>query len=312
MRRAALAVAFVVMLASPLARAEDTADKAAATQLFDEAIALMDKGKLGDACPKLAKSQQLAPNGGTLLALADCYEKNGQYASAWVALKEAADRAAAAKRTDVERNALDAAKRLEPKMSKLTVDVPPKAAIDGLVLKRDGKPMSQAEIGVALPLDPGAHTIEASAPGRKPWSTQVSFTATASSKSVSVPVLDFDPHDAPSPPPTEPESTGTTQRVLGLAIAGVGVVGLGLGTFMGLRASSKNDDAASHCRDTTHCDEQGLDLDKQAHDAATISTIAFIAGGTALVGGVVLYLTAPRSRVAVGVRGTNVTVAAEF
>src|SRR5260221_7367617 len=205
------------MLTPAAAYAQGTGEKAAATQLFDEAVALMEKGKFGDACPKLAKSQQIAANGGTLLALADCYEKNGQFASAWVALKEAADRAAAAKRPDAEKSALDAAKRLEPKISKLTVDVPPRAAVEGLVLKRDGKPMIQAEYGIAVPLDPGPHTIEASAPGRKPWSSQLSFDATASAKSVTVPVLDFDPNAAHAdetspPPPVEPR--GPTQRVI--------------------------------------------------------------------------------------------------
>lgn len=314
MRRTAVVLALAMMVAPIAARAQGTGEKAAATQLFDEAVALMEKGKFSDACPKLAKSQQLAPNGGTLLALADCYEKNGQYASAWVALKEAADRAAAAKRSDAEKSALDAAKRLEPKISKLTVEVPPRAAIDGLALKRDGKPMNQAEIGVAVPLDPGPHTIEASAPGRMPWSSKLTFGATASTKTVTVPVLDFDPAAAPPSDATsrETESTGTTQRVLGVVLAGVGIVGIGMGTFFGLHASSKNDDAAAHCRDTTHCDQQGLDLDKQARDSATISTISFIAGGALAVGGAVLYFTAPRGQVAVGVRGTSVTVATEF
>jgi hypothetical protein len=314
MRRAALALTLSLVLFGSRAQAGDTGSAGAATQLFDEGIALMDKGKFAEACPKLAKSQQLAPNGGTLLALADCYEKNGQVASAWVALKEAADRAGAAKRADVERTALEGAKRLEPKISKLTVEVPSKAAIDGLVLKRDGKPMNQAEYGLAVPLDPGTHTIEASAPGHKPWTSSVTFNTQAATKTLTVPLLDVDPNarTETTAPPAEEASTGRTQRVIGVALAGVGVVGLGLGGFFGLRASSKNDDAASHCRDTTHCDQQGLDLDKQAHDAATISTIAFIAGGTALVGGAVLFFTAPKSQVAVGVRGTSVTVAAEF
>jgi hypothetical protein len=264
----------------------------------------MEKGKYAEACPKLARSQELAPTGGTLFALADCYEKNGQIASAWVAYKEAADRAAAAKRSDAESKAAEGAKRLEPRISKVVVQVPPASAADGLVVKRDGKPISQAEYGIAVPLDPGTHTIDASAPGRKPWSTRVTVGREASQKTLVVPALEADPLAAKDEAPPASSSSGGTLRVVGLAIAGVGLVGVGVGAVFGLQAKSKNDDAASHCRDATHCDQTGLDLDQKARDAATISTIGFVAGGALLVGGTILFFAAPKSTVTVGVNGT--------
>jgi hypothetical protein len=93
------------MAATSVARAQGTTE-AAATALFDDGRKLMAEHKYADACPKLAESQRLAPSGGTLLNLADCYEHTGQTASAWVSWKDVAARASAAGKADVEKRAL--------------------------------------------------------------------------------------------------------------------------------------------------------------------------------------------------------------
>jgi hypothetical protein len=311
---AGLALSSTLALVPGLARAQDTAAAGAATALFDEGVALLAKGKLAEACPKLARSQELAPNGGTLMALGECYEKNGQIASAWVAYKDAADRANAAKKADAERAAMESARRLEAKISKLTVEVSPRSEVDGLVVKRDGRPVNKAEWNIAVPLDPGLHTFEATAPGRKAWTARVNIGQTASQKSIAVPLLDLaageQAGDAVTPvqdKPAEPQSSGGAQRAVGLVMGGVGLVGVGVGAFFGLQASSKNDDAAALCRTETQCTPEGLALDKEARDAATVSTISMIAGGVLLVGGLVVFATAPSKKeptAAVAVRPT--------
>src|SRR6185295_17368753 len=106
---APLACACAIGLASSLP-AHAGEPEAAATALFDEGLKLMDQGNYSEACPKLAKSQELAPSGGTLLNLARCYEKNGQHASAWLRYKDAASRASSAKKRDMEKLASEAAK----------------------------------------------------------------------------------------------------------------------------------------------------------------------------------------------------------
>jgi hypothetical protein len=72
-------------------------------------------------------------------------------------------------------------------------------------------------------------------------------------------------------------------------------VGVALGSVFGLQAKSKNDEALQpqNCRTSSLCTPQGLSLTDDAKSAATISTIAFAAGGAALAAGVVLWLTAP-------------------
>jgi hypothetical protein len=307
----AVTLACAMVTAAPPSAAQDAATTGAAAALFDEGAALMESGKYAEACPKLARSQELSPNGGTLLALADCYEKTGKVASAWVAYKEAAIRANAAKRADAEALALAAAKRLEPRVSKLTVTVPGESDVEGLALSRDGRPLGRPEWGVALPIDPGEHVIRATAPGRKPWTKGLRFGKTGETHAVRVPALEREPAAVASTGPVTGEEgapRGGAQRVVGLSIGGVGLVGLGLGAFFGMTAASKNDEAAQHCRDGTACSAEGIRLDGEARDAATISTIAFIAGGAAVVSGAILFFTAPRGRepsAALGFRGTR-------
>lgn len=288
-----LSVTLASCLVASGARAQDASTTGAATTLFDEAAKLMEEGRYDEACPKLARSQELAPNGGTLFALAECYEKTGKVASAWVAYNEAAIRARAAKKPGAARAAEQGASRLAPRVSRLTLEVPETSRVDGLVLTLDARTLSRAEWGVGLPLDPGEHAIAATAPGRQGWSARVRFGPDGEQRALTVPVLEPEappvtPEPAPAPapvlaapPPAAPAEgapRGGTQRALGLALGGLGLAGVAVGAVFGLQASSKNDEAASHCRGTL-CDPEGIRLDREGRDAATVSTIAFVAGG---------------------------------
>src|SRR5262245_23511913 len=95
-RSAIAAVLSGALLAPGLARADVSADKAAAEALFNHAKQLVKEGKLSEACPKFEESLRLDPGIGTLLYLADCQEKAGKTASAWARFLEAAAAAKAA------------------------------------------------------------------------------------------------------------------------------------------------------------------------------------------------------------------------
>jgi len=290
------------------ARADDSV--AAATVLFDEGVKLLDAGQLEEACPKLARSHALAPSGGTLLALGECYEKSGKIGSAWLAFREAAMRAAAAGKRDAEAGAIERARKLEPRLPRLTIVAPNAPESPGLEIRRDGVLLKEPELGVAVPVDPGSHDIVASAPKRKTWTVTVTSTE-ARASTIAVPALrptegasgaegqpTANGADAPSP--------GSTQRAVGLVVAGVGVAGLVAGGIFGLMASSTNDDALSHCTttDPIRCDAEGLSLTDDAKSQALVSTILFVAGGLALGAGGVLFFTAPSAASAGPARGS--------
>jgi hypothetical protein len=99
-----------------------------------------------------------------------------------------------------------------------------------------------------------------------------------------------------SGPPDRPESVPSTQRWLGIGTMATGAVGIGVGAIFGIIALSKlgqsND---GPCAVDDRCNGAGLDLRRQSGQAATASTIGFVAGAAVLGGGVAIYLTAPRA-----------------
>jgi hypothetical protein len=76
-------------------------------------------------------------------------------------------------------------------------------------------------------------------------------------------------------------------------VTGIGAVGLGLGAGFGLSSMSKRDESRTHCV-VDACDAIGVGLRDDAISRGNIATIASIAGGATLVGGLILVLTAPK------------------
>jgi hypothetical protein len=306
--RCGLAVACLVALvvAAPRgARAASTSDKAAAQVLFEEARALAKNGNWEDACPKFAQSQKLDPAGGTMLNLANCYEKVGKTASAWVLFMEAE---ADARRSQRPRRAAEAKRRaglLKPKLSKLKIDVT--EPLEGMVVKRGDEEVSEAQWGSTVPVDPGEYEIVVTAPGKKPWSEKTVVEGDAHEAAVTVPALEDAPveepkavapppkDDGPKPPPPDEPSDGTAQWVSGWVVGAVGLAGVGVGVALRVVALSKDDESLQYCapEDPTQCDPEGVDLRDQAIGLQTGSLVAFIAGGALVATGVILLLTTP-------------------
>jgi hypothetical protein len=76
-------------------------------------------------------------------------------------------------------------------------------------------------------------------------------------------------------------------------VGGAGIVGLGLGSYFGLQAFSKWSAATSDCGSACAPGSKGQNEHDQAQTDATVSTVAFVAGGVAVAAGVLLFFTAP-------------------
>ena len=206
----------VTSVGAPAAAQRSVDEKAAAEALFDHAKRLMAQGRYAEACPKFAESQKLDEGIGTLLYMADCYEKNGQSARAWAAFREAAAKAKAAGQVEREKIARDRAGALEPSLSKLTITVEPANVLDGITVVRDGIPVGKALWGTAIPVDPGRHQIEAAAPGKKRLSLFVDVAAGGASAQLNVPRLGDAPPERrdETPTPAAGDSGRSTRRTL--------------------------------------------------------------------------------------------------
>lgn len=157
----------VLALLAPRPARADASNAALAESLFQEGKRLSAAGQFVEACPKFAASYKLDAATGTLLNLAACEESLGQTATAWAHFTDAAS---LAKREGNQGRADYAAQHiasLETKLIRLIVNVAREANVDGLVVKVDDQPLSSAAFGVPAPIDPGPHTIDASAPGKK-------------------------------------------------------------------------------------------------------------------------------------------------
>lgn len=205
-RSVALAGLGFQLLRPTWASAQTETRAAVADALYRQARDLMAAGKYDEACPKFAQSQQLDPATGTLLNLAACHEKQGKLTTAWLEYSDAVVAARRDAREDRVQYASERAHELEPKLSRLTLLLAPEADAPGLTIELDGASVGRAVIGAPTPVDPGTHTVRASAPGKKPQLFSVEIGAIADQQSLTIPKLEDGPPEEAAPPaaPTTP------------------------------------------------------------------------------------------------------------
>jgi hypothetical protein len=206
--------------------------------------------------------------------------------------------------------------RLEPGLSKVIVTVTPQPDSDALIVTLDGTAIPPGLRGIPTPLDIGNHRLDASGPGKKPWAAAFTVSNVATTPLL-VPVLDTAPVQPrseaakspnPAPAPGAEPRDGKSQRAVALIVGGVGVIGVGVGSAFGLMAKASDDKAEPLCSPSDHCTDEAKSYINSAHSKATVATVAFSIGGAGLLGGAILWLTAPRAHE----RGASVAVVPTF
>jgi len=291
-------VAALIVLEAGAARAQNTSsDSAIAQSLFDEGRKLMNEKRWPEACPRLERSYKLDAATGTLLNLAVCHEKIGKTASAWDEFRDVIAMARRENREDRVRFAQKHVDALKDRICTLTVRHAGHEA--GLELKLDGIKLGPESLGLALPIDPGTHTIEAAAPDYKSFSTTVEMRRDGQTETLDIPALAELPKQQPLPPPPvvrvvappPPASHGVSPWIA-LPITG-GVLGFGAMALGGIEALSEWHNRTAACGiggDPNACTQAGLDADANARRWALVADIGLGVGVAGAIGTLVVAL----------------------
>jgi hypothetical protein len=203
-------------------------------------------------------------------------------------------------------------------VSKLTIAAPKSAT--GLEVRRNGELLGSVLWGNAAPVDPGSYTIEASAPGKRRWSSVATVGPNGAHVTVTIPPLEpftalaapvvppFPPATgAVAPPPTTATVTekptddekprGTGQRTAGIVVTAAGIVGVGVGFGFGVLSIAKHSEYTSHCTGDL-CDAEGVGAHNDAVTAGNVATGTLIGSVLLVGGGLALWLSAPKSHAA--------------
>lgn len=330
-----------------LSNVASAGDKVAADAFFTQGMNALKANDFAGACTAFKASEEADPSSGTEINLGVCNEKLGKLASAWHWYSEAARTAPTQNRPDRAEQAKREAERLYPKTHKLVMVFADHA--DDLTIKRDGDE-SKVPAGLnqlEVPIDPGAHTIEVSAKGKKPLKKEITANMAIPSDRLEFPKLEDAPEEKPPPnvppggpgqdyKPPEPASSGGTQRTVGLVVGGVGILAVlaagGIAIF-NLAVTNqdykkvKDDYTNNNCDDPTKHNvppcgnspsgQKGLVDSLQSKDDArhanqTAWIVTGVAGIVAVGAGVVLLVTAGGGSKSTTTGQSTVTVTPTF
>jgi hypothetical protein len=295
-----LVLAAALLCAPPARAQDDAAEKALAESLFQQGRDAMKAGRVPEACRLFEQSQRLEPKVGTLLNLALCHEDEGKTASAWAEFTEVATLAKRREETERAELAQSHAAELEKKLSRVVLSSRSSGPKEILL---DGRTLDPGVLGIALPLDPGAHVIVVSAPEKQRWTLQFDVPVGPATIEVVIPPLEDAPAAAPPPAPPPPvaapappasvhDDLREDSGVPVLAWVGFGAGGIGLltGVIAGAASLSMTSSIQDGCVENL-CPPEEADRLSTANTVANVANVGFaVAGLGAIVGVIALVL----------------------
>jgi hypothetical protein len=321
----ALLGAGLLGLSSP-AFAQSDEQRAGARSLATEGAQAFNEGRFKDAVDLFTKAESLVHAPPHLLFLARSHAKLGQFVKAREAYlkiqkEQLAPNAPQAFR-DAQSTAEEERKQVEPHIGRLTIKVEGADGAKDLSVAVDGQPVSSVLIGIPQPMDPGDHSVTATATGFKGAPASVSLKdAGVGSVTVKMEVDNSVPPPSATPaggaadggtvvsttpsgaPPSDSGASGggNGMRIGSYVGFGVGAVGVVLGTVFVLKSSSNRKDADAAATKLERqcgniCDANSpeaknvVNLDDKARSAKTLGIVGYVVGGLGVATGVTLFI----------------------
>jgi hypothetical protein len=298
-----LYLALVSMLAvSTLAAdawSQPAADLARARERFKEGAALQAAGDFTRALEVYKEVALVKSSAQVRFNIATCEEKLGDYLKAMGSYRLALSEATQSNAKDIEAAVQKALADLEPRIPTLLVRRGQGAAVAEITL--DGRPLANPSIGTQFQVNPGPHSLRATAPDREPATVEITLSDKDHNvveivlKPKFVPVVPVKEELPPEPPPEPPPPPPAKRK---LAIAGgvsIGLGGVGLvisGAFFGLRQKAISTLDAECGTDRQHCPATALPTRDSGNKDATISGATLGVGlGLVAVGGGLLIVS---------------------
>jgi hypothetical protein len=309
----ASAVIAAMLLFATRASADAESD---AKDLFERGRQLRAAGDCAGASPLFEKAYALFPSAlGPLRNAAECEESTGHWATArrsWLELKRAMITTHDPKYTGWDAEAEAAAKRLEPRVSHLMIDVSTGGhATNALEVTVNGEVLEPTLVGTTLDRDPGSYVVRAHI-GAGEVAEQKVDLVTGESRAVRLVVA---PAGQPLPPQPKATSTRSAWTPIGWITVSLGAAALvGMGVAIGVRQDALSTLTAQCDYTTTTCAPSLKPTVDRGNAASTATTVLAISGGLLAGLGVMMLILdgvpSHEKRVAFGVSpfGANLIV----
>lgn len=262
-----------------------------AREQFGRALALQTAGDWAGALGLLKEVAAVKSTPQVRFNLALCEEKLGKLVAALGDYELAAADARAEKAEQVAEEVEGRLESLRARIPKITVKRG--AGADTAIVAVDGVSLGDQVIGLPMPTDPGPHTVEAQAPGFKPFRQSLRL-AEQQSETVEL-VLEAEPAAPPNLVGGAAPPSVARPPVYGYVIGGIGLASLATsGVFFGLRASkiSSLDKACPDHQCPSSTQQSDIDAGKRY---TTVANVTLAVGIAAVAGGLVLVLTSTPS-----------------
>jgi hypothetical protein len=230
LRRSSLAFAAAAALLSAPALAQTPAETAEARELFVQGGALAEKGQWDEARIRFERSLKLKHASLTLYSLGVAQRQTGRLIEARRSFEAFLAEPSTPATRPFEKPAREAVAELDKRIARVRFEINP-AGVPSLTVELDGVPVAPDALTEARPVNPGAHSVTASAAGYKTATLRVS----ASEGEQVVARLALEPV-VPLDPSLPQGGISLMERVVPVVLIGSGLATFATGAAVGMSA----------------------------------------------------------------------------